>query len=123
MQPILITTKGFKDLTPDNIELLDNHFIFCIYKKNELFETIIEVDESIERNGIVIKDLNEQVINNALRQIFKFNSEKSIYIAFINSRFNPLHEIIFENLLHTAGYNSIQVSYKIDDPSKLFISI
>jgi 5-oxoprolinase (ATP-hydrolysing) len=118
MKAIFITTKGFKDLTPDSIKLENNPFIFNLLNKSELFETIIEVDEAIDTNGMVIKELIEQNINNALRQIFKANSGQSILIAFLNSCRNPVHEIIIENLLRTAGYTSIYSSHKIDDPVK-----
>jgi 5-oxoprolinase (ATP-hydrolysing) len=122
MKPVLITTKGFKDFETNFSVLQNNLIIPRVLNKTELFETIIEIDELIDADGSIIKELHESEINRALRQIFK-SSPEVIIIALINSQINPIHETILENILRTAGYTSIYLSHKIADPAKFISSI
>jgi N-methylhydantoinase A/oxoprolinase/acetone carboxylase beta subunit len=106
---ILLTTKGYKDI----YSLQNNPFYSSIINKVEIFSGIIEVDESIDENGLIIKELSENSINRSLCQVFEAKPE-IILIALLNSLRNPLHENILENLLRTAGFESIYSSHKIE---------
>jgi 5-oxoprolinase (ATP-hydrolysing) len=123
LKPILITTKGFKELLILESQLENNLFISTILIKNELFDKIVEVDEFIDSNGTVLLELKESAINKALRHIYKTTSVNTVVIALLNSRLNPSHEIILENILRTAGYTSIYISHKIEDPEKFINKI
>lgn len=98
-------------LLPETGKLED--FNFCLLSKGykEIFcgftgfntDCVFEVDEHINTRGDVSKPLEESAINRALRQIYK-SKHKRIFIALLNSHYNPLHEKILYNVLITAGY-------------------
>jgi len=115
MKPVLITTKGINSLLSNKDMELNNIFIYNIINRPELFDTLIEVDESIDFKGKVINELSESIINKALHNIYKLPQNTPVIIAFLNSSLNPLHEIIMKNLLQTAGYTAIHLSHEIDD--------
>jgi 5-oxoprolinase (ATP-hydrolysing) len=108
---ILLTTKGFNDILSNNDQHKYKPFLASLINKIDLFDTIIEVDESIDENGQITRELFEHEINKAMRQVFKAKPE-TIVIALLNSDRNPLHEKIFKNLLFTAGYTSILTAHK-----------
>jgi N-methylhydantoinase A/oxoprolinase/acetone carboxylase beta subunit len=111
---VLLTTKGYRATTSKMDKLHDNTVFHALINHTGLFKKIIEVEESIDKEGQITTELFEYEINNVLREVFNSKTE-TIVIAFLNSDKNPLHENIMENLLRTAGYGYIYSSHKTNE--------
>jgi len=94
---ILVVSKGFRDLFVEMLAHIPQH--------------VIEVDEVINRKGLVKKPLKENEINKMLREVFR-STKKQLVITLFNSIINPLHEKNMENVLTTAGYR-VEISSNI----------
>ncbi len=112
IRPLLITTKGFSDLSLNGTQQQNQLFTLSIEKANPLFDKVIEVDESIDVQGSVLTELSESKINNLLREVFEFRPG-IVIIAFMNSYKNPAHEKTIFNVLNTAGIKYLYASYML----------
>ncbi len=116
---LLITTTGFADLPLIGDQQRPDLFALQIHKSKPLLNHVIEVDERIDCNGNIIKELTESEINRVLRKVFRLRPEV-IAIALMNSFSNPVHENNLANILRTAGYKHVSVSSGLEKVIKFF---
>jgi 5-oxoprolinase (ATP-hydrolysing) len=97
----LLITKGFKDLLEIGTQQRPDLFALNIIKRKSLTNTIIEVDESIDRNGKIQKSINEAEILECIQRL-KDSNIQSVAIAFKNSYQNNCHEVLASQLIQDA---------------------
>jgi 5-oxoprolinase (ATP-hydrolysing) len=108
--PLLITTKGFSDLSLIGTQQRNDLFTLNILKDQVLFSKVIEVDERVNAQGEVIEELSENKLNILLREVFNCKP-RVVVVAFLNSYRNPVHEKTVYNVLKTAGIQYVCASH------------
>lgn len=115
---VLFITKGFKDLLEIGTQQRPDIFSLNIKKRQPLPSTIIEVDERIDTNGRVLKEL---ILNDysAIVAELKKSGIQSASVVFLNAYRNNKHEQIFSNFLEKSGINYISVSTELSPLIKI----
>ena len=111
---LLIVTKGFKDLL--NIGSQQRPFLFQlgIIKPQNLYKWVFELEESINAQGDIVKQIDEEELSILLDQIDQLRPQ-SIAISLKNAYKNNTNELILEERLKERGYNFISVSSQLSE--------
>jgi len=111
----LITTKGFRDVLEIGREIRYAPYdIFAEFPKPLVPRKYrVEVDERIRSDGSVLKELDREEAQRAVRALLDMGIE-SIAVCLINSFENPAHEKIIEEVIaQEAPQVSASVSYHV----------
>jgi N-methylhydantoinase A len=110
----LITTKGFRDVLEIQRANRRDMYNLLYEKPKPLVPRYLrlEVEERIMYDGKILKNLNKEDLNNAIKK-FREHSVESIAISFINSYANPVHEIEAKKILVESGYRYVTASCDI----------
>lgn len=111
----LITTKGFRDILEIRTE-----WRYDIYDLSASFQEPLvprflrkEIDERINSQGKVIKDINSDDVENLLRNL-DANGVQSIAVCLLHSYINPIHEEVIEKIVKDKfPHISISISSKV----------
>ncbi|HUE73988.1 MAG TPA: hydantoinase B/oxoprolinase family protein [Pirellulaceae bacterium] len=105
----LVTTRGFGDILSIGYQNRPRLFDLAIKKPAPLFETAIEVQERIARDGSVLAPLDE---DDARRQLAVLRAAgiESLAICVMNSYVNPAHEQQLEALARQVGFTEISLA-------------
>lgn len=86
-----IVTKGFKDLLVIGNQARPDIFALKIIRPKPLYNIVIEMDEQIDSDGKVIKELNINALEQAIR-LLKEQEIESVAICLKNAYRNNIHE-------------------------------
>ena len=113
-----LVTKGFKDLLVIGNQQRSDLFTLNITKDKPLYDYVLEVDERIEANGHVLKDLNKTEIKRLINELRKKKIE-SVAIAFLNSYKNSINEDQMHEALANAGFEFVTSSHHLTSQVKI----
>lgn len=105
----LITSKGFADVFEIGTQARPHLFALKIIKPELLYQEVIEIDERIDSEGNILKEISEREINSKLKTLIN-KGIKSIAICLLNSYKNSIHEKIIEKIAISHGFEHISVS-------------
>lgn len=117
--PLLITTKGFKDLPLIGHQQRPHLFSLNIHKANPLHKAAYEVSERIDHQGKVLKEL----VDEDLQKLLKYCRKEKISnaaVALLNSYQNAEHEQAVAKKLREAGVEYITQSAELTNQIKFF---
>ena len=86
-----VVTKGFKDLLVIGNQVRPDIFALNIIRPEPLHYTVIEIDEQIDFEGKVIKDIEIKLLENKIQSL-KNQGVESIAICLKNAYRNNVHE-------------------------------
>jgi N-methylhydantoinase A len=108
-----IATSGFKDIIHIGRQTRPSLYNLEQRKKIPIItaDSAFEVDERIDKNGNVLKSLNEDAILGLIKRL-KEESFESVAICLLFSFINSLHEQKLENFLKREGFD-VSASYQV----------
>jgi len=107
----LLVTEGFADLLEIGYQSRPEIFSLCIRKPDPLYSSVYEIGERIDRQGTVIRPLDENMIGAAIRQLRADNAD-AVAIVFMHSWINPAHELYCAEKLMEAGISTVYLSHQ-----------
>ena len=108
----LLITKGFKDLLEIGNQTRPRLFDLSIKKPENLFKSVYEVDERLDSDGNIIRDLDEVKLLHDLKKLKRENID-SIAIVLMHSWKNSVHEKRCYEIAKSQGFSNISVSNEI----------
>ncbi len=105
----LVTTRGFADVFEIGTQARPNLFALKISKPGLLYKEVIEIDERIDAEGNILKEISEQEIQSKFKALIS-SGIKSVAICFLNSYKNPVHEKIAGKIAFDLGFEQVSVS-------------
>ncbi|MCB1422043.1 MAG: 5-oxoprolinase, partial [Nitratireductor sp.] len=114
----LLITKGFRDALRIGYQARPDIFAKEIVKPEQLYETVIEVDERILADGTVEQAPDLAAIRTELEAIRNSGIE-AIAIALMHSWKYPQHEQAVAKLVREMGFGQVSVSHEVSQLVKL----
>jgi|TARA_B110000438_G_scaffold198716_1_gene190219 5-oxoprolinase (ATP-hydrolysing) len=108
----LLITKGFRDLLEIGNQSRPRLFDLSIKKPEKLFKVVYEIDERLDSDGKIIRNLNEMKLLQDLKQL-KEKDIESVAIVLMHSWKNPVHEERCYEIAKSQGFSNISVSSKV----------
>ncbi|MAJ24573.1 MAG: 5-oxoprolinase, partial [Rickettsiales bacterium] len=109
---LLLVTKGLNDNFIIGTQQRENIFARHFIRKDNIFSSILAVDERVTYKGKILIKLNEDKILEDLKGFFK-KGYRSIAIVLLNSFTYPVHEKKIENIAKKIGFINISCSNKV----------
>ena len=113
---LFITTKGFKDLISIGNQQRPELFALNIIKPDPLYKNVIEINERLDRDGIV---LTEPDLDDLEKELSSIPKNSSVAIALMNSYKNLLHEKLLEKALINNGFEYVSRSSALSTNIKI----
>ncbi len=113
-----IATQGFRDVLRIGYQARSDLFALTIQKPDELYETVVELDERIDADGNVQRELNVDQVRRELEQLSAAGIE-SLSVALLHSCSNPAHERKVLELANDFGFANISLSHEVSSIRKL----
>lgn len=111
-EPVLLITSGFGDLLEIGDQRRLGLFDLIPQKRKTLTQDIIEIDERMDRDGLVLTPPNYKEIQEIASDLV--SSGKTIaVVSFLHSCRNPEHELQVAQILSEAGFRKVVVSSSI----------
>ena len=107
----LFITRGFSDLIEIGNQTRPDIFSLSIKKPSMLYSMVFEVDERIEQNGNVVKEINPGSLKKNVIKLKQAGID-SIAVVLLHSWKNPAHELLCEAFLKKNGFSNIFLSHK-----------
>jgi 5-oxoprolinase (ATP-hydrolysing) len=104
-----VTTSGFRDVLRIAYQNRPHLFDLRIRKPAELYEDVLEVTERIDKDGHVIKPIDEQQVREGLKRL-RDNGIKSLAICLMNAYRNDRHERVVERIARQVGFEHVSRS-------------
>ncbi len=114
----LLITKGFGDGLRIGYQARPDIFAKEIIKPEELYETVIEIDERVLADGTVEKVPDLNIIRADLEKIRK-TGIKSVALVLMHSWKYPEHEQQIAKLIREVGFSQVSVSHEVSQMVKL----
>ena len=111
-----VVTKGFKDLLVIGNQARPDIFALNIVRPEPLHQTVIEIDEQINFEGKIIKEIDFTKHDNNI-QILKNQGVESIAICLKNAYRNSSHEVILKEL-YSKHFNFVNISTELSQQIK-----
>lgn len=108
----LLVTKGFGDLLIIGDQQRPHLFSLNVSKPKPLYQTVIEVNERIDRQGGVLQTLGDGEIRRILARLRNARIE-SVAVALMNSYKNADHEVEIGKALTLAGFRYVSLSHRL----------
>ena len=115
---LLLITKGFADLLRIGYQARPRLFDLKITLPELLYERVAEVAERLDKDGAVLRPLDEASARHALRAA-KEDGIDSVAIAFMHGYLNPDHEARVAAIAAEEGFGQISVSHQTSPMMKL----
>lgn len=115
---LLLITKGFGDLLRIGYQARPKLFELKIELPELLYERVVEVDERLDKDGAVLRPLDEASVRQALRHA-KADGIDSVAIALMHGYLNPAHEARIAHIAKEEHFAQISVSHKTSPLMKL----
>ncbi|MEM0899828.1 MAG: hydantoinase B/oxoprolinase family protein [Pseudomonadota bacterium] len=114
----LFITRGFKDLLRIGYQNRPDLFALNIQLPELLYSDVFEVDERLDADGTVIKPIELEAAQAALREA-RYKGYRSIAIALLHSYRNPEHELQLGDVATGLGFEQISLSHEASPLIKL----
>jgi len=109
---VLAVTKGFRDALrigyQNRPRLFDRHIVL----PELLHEAVIEVDERLDAEGGIVRELDIEAARKALHEA-REQGFSAIAIALMHGYRNNVHERALARLAREAGYTQVSVSHEV----------
>ncbi|TFL15719.1 5-oxoprolinase [Pusillimonas caeni] len=109
---VLAVTKGFRDALrigyQNRPRLFDRHIVL----PELLHEAVIEIDERLDAQGGIVRELDVEAARKALREA-RGHGFSAIAIALMHGYRNNVHERALAELAREAGYTQVSVSHEV----------
>jgi len=115
---LLLITKGFRDLLRIGYQARPKLFDLNIVVPELLYERVVEVDERLDKDGEIIRPLDEDSAREALRKA-KADGIDGVAIAFMHGYLNRKHEARIAAIAAEEGLGQISVSHQTSPLMKL----
>lgn len=114
----LVTTAGFGDILRIGYQSRPDLFAVDIIKPDELYGTVVEVNERIDESGKVLVPLDENEIRESLTQL-REEGFVSLAIVTLHACSNPQHELRIHDIAHGVGFTNISQSHEVSSARKI----
>ncbi len=114
----LLITRGFGDMLKIGYQARPDIFAKEILKPEQLYETVIEVEERVLADGTVESKPDLEVLKSRL-EATKSSGIDSIAIAFIHAWKYPEHEAEVAEIARSMGFGQVSVSHEVSPLVKL----
>ncbi|MBX9739559.1 MAG: hydantoinase B/oxoprolinase family protein [Beijerinckiaceae bacterium] len=114
----LVTTRGFRDALRIGYQTRADIFALDIKKPEQLYETVVEVDERVRADGVVERAPDLGAVRADLEAV-RAQGVTCCAIAFMHAyRFHE-HEKAVAELAHELGFTQVSVSHDVSPLMKL----
>ena len=108
----LLVTKGFRDVLRIGNQARPDIFAKEIALPEQLYSTVVEVDERVLVDGTVEVTLQQEQVSKVLERLRKEGFD-SLAVAFMHSWKYPEHEKLAGRLAQKAGFTQVSVSHEV----------
>ena len=115
---LLLITQGFRDLLQIGYQSRPRLFDLNIKRPELLYSDVVEVDERLDADGAVVRQLNEAAVRTALQGAFD-SGQRAVAIALLHGYLNPSHEMTVAGIARDIGFTQISVSHQVSQLPKL----
>ncbi|WP_341328247.1 hydantoinase B/oxoprolinase family protein [Methylotuvimicrobium sp. KM2] len=114
----LIITKGFKDCLRIAYQNRPDIFALNIQLPEQLYRTVVEIDERIDAQGSVLKTLDEQLVERQLQTLYE-QGLRSIAVVLLHAWRYPAHELRLQKIAERVGFTQISISHQVSPLMKI----
>lgn len=107
-----LTTSGFGDVLKIGYQDRPELFKLDIRKRDELAETVIEIDERLDARGKALVAPDEQSVRRLLEAV-RATGIEAVAICLLHSHVNPAHEELVAKVADSVGFPQVSVSSRI----------
>ena len=107
-----VTTKGFADVLKIGYQDRPDLFKLNIRKRDELAETVIEIDERLTAKGEVLRAPSEEIVISQL-ETARHQGVEALAICLLHSHVNPAHEEFVARVAQGIGFNQVSISSRV----------
>jgi 5-oxoprolinase (ATP-hydrolysing) len=107
-----ITTKGFGDILKIGYQDRPSLFELNIRKREELAQSVIEIDERLSAGGEVLRTPDARTVRRQLEEA-KASGAEAVAICFLHSHLNPIHEELVAGIAESIGFSHVSVSSRL----------
>lgn len=107
----LLITRGFGDILEIGYQARQDIFNLVIEKPANLYSKVIEVNERVDSQGNVIKELDKKEIEKIAKRL-QSRGIDTVAVVLIHSWKNHDHELMCEKVLRETGIDHIYLSHK-----------
>lgn len=115
---VLVTTRGFRDALRIGYQARPDIFAKHIIKPEEIYESVVEIEERILTDGSVETPLNIDQAEKALQAAFA-EGARALAIVFMHAYAYPDHEKQVAAIAARIGFTQISVSHEVSPLMKL----
>ena len=115
---LLVITKGFRDLLKIGYQARPRLFDLAIRRPDLLYENVVEMDERLDAEGAVVRDLVEAPVREALQEAHDAGI-RAVAIAGLHAYLNPDHEDRVAEMAREIGFTQISTSADVSRLAKL----
>ncbi|MGK7752827.1 MULTISPECIES: hydantoinase B/oxoprolinase family protein [unclassified Roseovarius] len=115
---LLVITKGFRDLLKIGYQARPRLFDLAIRRPDLLYEDVVEMDERLDAEGAVVRDLDEGPVREALQEAFDAGI-RAVAIAGLHAYLNPDHEDRVADMARQIGFTQVSTSADVSRLAKL----
>lgn len=114
----LVTTKGFGDILSIGYQSRPDIFALEIIKPEQLYSSVLEINERITVDGDVEKKPDSESIKSQLQTIYD-KGIRSIAVVLLNSYRNDAHEKLIGEIAEIIGFEQISLSSTLINVQKI----
>lgn len=114
----LLTTQGFADAGVIGTQARPDIFALNIQKPAPLYQTVVEIEERVTRDGTILRPLDLGKVRVQLATL-KEEGIKALAIAFMHGYRYPQHEEKVATLARDSGFEHISLSHQVSPMVKL----
>jgi 5-oxoprolinase (ATP-hydrolysing) len=107
-----ITTKGFGDILKIGYQDRPSLFDLNIRKREELAQSVIEIEERLSAGGIVLRTPNARTVRRQLQEA-RASGIEAVAICFLHSHVNPIHEELVAGIAESVGFSHVSISSRL----------
>ena len=115
---VLVTTRGFRDALRIGYQARPDIFAKHIIKPEEIYESVVEIDERILADGAVEKPLDLVQAEAELHRAYGTGA-RAVAIVFMHAYAYPQHEKQVAEIAARIGFQQISVSHQVSPLMKL----
>ena len=114
----LLITRGFRDSLRIAYQNRPDIFALNIQLPEQLYQTVIEIDERISAHGEILKHLDKAAAAVAMQRLYE-SGIGSIAIVLMHAWRYPQHEQQLAAMAETIGFSHVSVSHQVSPLMKL----
>ena len=114
----LMITRGFKDCLRIGYQNRPDIFALNIRLPEQLYRTVVEIDERIDAQGNVLKALDDRLAEHQLQALYD-QGLRAIAVVLLHAWRYPAHEIRLRELAERIGFTQISISHQVSPLMKI----